>query len=157
MTPTLLNITNITSICTGAYHTIILKSNQVYGFGNNLVNINKIKKKYGQLGIVNYTNRHHLTHIDQFSNIKSIHCGGQFTILVENTNRIWSIGINTEGQLGIGRFFTRFEFNRQRINFSGVKKIFTGFSNTFFVGTNNTLFGFGKYILLIKKVIYLDS
>jgi len=150
-TPQLItNLNNITQIARGAFHTIFLDTNSnVYtvgynasgqlGIGNTtnttiiqkLAFFNATKYKYvkaffthsifvaddgkvysvglndyGQLGIGNYTNQSTLQEITYFTtnniNITLASGGGSFSIFVANDGKVYGVGHNGYGQLGLG-------------------------------------------------------
>jgi alpha-tubulin suppressor-like RCC1 family protein len=87
---------NITSIVLGCWHSVALSdSGRVYVTGlNNLV----------QLGLGDNVNRNVFTEITDLrdKNITSVVAGDAFTLAVSNNGRIYAMGRNKDGQLGLG-------------------------------------------------------
>jgi alpha-tubulin suppressor-like RCC1 family protein len=94
--PTLLMTNkNIKKIYCSGYHTLIhIKSTgELYVFGNN---------RYGQLGLGDFQNRNVPTLLMTDKNIKSVHCGEDFTLIYKTTGELYGFGRNSSYELGLG-------------------------------------------------------
>lgn len=57
----------------------------------------------GQLGIGTFESEYSPMHVEDISEpISNLSCGNQHTVAVTVKGRIWVMGSNTDGQLGIG-------------------------------------------------------
>ena len=102
------NINNdIKQIACGRYHTFILKNDgSVWscGYNNN-----------GELGLNDKTNRLTFTKVTtNVSDVKQIACGDYHSFILKNDGSVWSCGLNTYGQLGLGNTSERLIFEKRR-------------------------------------------
>ena len=88
--------TNVKQISCGYNHAFILKNDgSVWSCGRNL---------YGQLGLGDTTDRYTFTQVTTNINndVKEIVCGYYKTFILKNDGSLWSCGLNSSGQLGLG-------------------------------------------------------
>jgi alpha-tubulin suppressor-like RCC1 family protein len=93
---TYFNNNPIFSVSAGESYTIFLDtSGKVYSAGLNT---------NGQLGVGDTTQRTTPTPIPFFNNIPiaAVSCGGSHTIFLDTTGKVYAVGLNTNGQLGLG-------------------------------------------------------
>ena len=133
-TPALIgiNTNDIKSVYCGHDYTLILKNNgTLWGCGKN---------DYGQLGLGDTTNRSTFTLIGINTNdIKSVYCGGNYTIILKNDGTLWGCGRNDYGQLGLGDTANRSTFTIIGVNTNNVKSICCGYYHTFMLKNDSTL------------------
>ena len=92
--PVLLNITNVTSASTGAFHILFLKDDgTVWTMGDN---------EYGALGTGNNETNPNIVQVNGLSNITAISSGGIHNMALKNDGTVWVWGSNLYGQLGTG-------------------------------------------------------
>ena len=130
------NVADIKSIYCGHSHTFILKNDgTLWGCGKN---------DYGQLGLGDKTNRNTFTQVTtNVDDIKSIHCGNEYTFILKNDGTLWGCGDNQYGQLGLGNVSSESTFTIIGINTNDIKSIYCGSSHTFILKNNGTLWGCG--------------
>ena len=130
------NADDIKLVCHGENHTIILKNDgTLWGCGDN---------SYGQLGLGDTTNRTTFTQITtNADDIKEICCGYCYTFILENDGTLWSCGNNNAGQLGLGDSNNRYTFTQIVTNVDDVKSVYCGYSFTFILKNDGTLWGTG--------------
>ena len=95
LNPTLNSFT-ISAIACGAFYSVFLTNGgKVYGCGEN---------GHGQLGLNNQTQQQTPSIISTLNpfTISAIDCGGNHTVFLTNNGKVYSCGINTSGQLGLG-------------------------------------------------------
>ena len=82
--------------CGGSDSMVLMTNNSIWSTGYNL---------YGQLGLGDNDNRNTLTKItSDFSGCtpQSISCGGSNSMVLMTDSSIWTTGLNSNGQLGLG-------------------------------------------------------
>ena len=139
------NIDNdVKQIDCGYYHTIILKNDgSVWSCGYNT---------YGQLGLNSTTNYTSFTQVTTNINndVKQISCGYQHTFILKNDGSVWSCGINSSGQLGLGTsgsdtYQTTFTQVTTNINNDVEEVICAGTGNhTFIIKNDGSVWSCGK-------------
>ena len=131
-----INSGNIKEIYLGGQHTIILKNDgTLWGCGLN---------DNGQLGLGDTTNRTVLTQITTNTNdIKSVHCGDSYTLILKNDDTLWSCGYNGYGQLGLGDTRNRTTFTQITTNTDDIKSIYSGSNYISVLKNNGTLWACG--------------
>ena len=77
--------------------TIVLKSELE---NNRLININKFNEL--ELRILNRIDGVKIPQIDEIILSNSITCGEDYTLIVDKEGKLWSFGLNLNGQLGLG-------------------------------------------------------
>ena len=98
----------------------------------------------GQLGLGDKTNRTTFTEITTNTNdIKSIHCGYEHTLMLENDGTLWGCGLNDHGQLGLGDNTNRKTFTQATTNTNDIKQVYCGYYHTFILKNDGTLWGCG--------------
>ena len=129
-----INTNDIKSVYSGYDHTIILKNDgTLWGCGAN---------GNGQLGLGDTDHRAILTQITtNTNNIKSVHCGGDHTIILKNDNTLWGCGHNGYGQLGLSNTSNRNVFTKITDN---VKSADCGRGHTIILKNDGTLWGCGR-------------
>ncbi len=116
-------ITNdIKSVYCGGNHTIILKNDgTLWGCGNN---------SSGQLGLGDTTNRTIFTKITtNASNVKSVYCGFDHTLILKDDGTLWGCGNNGSSQLGLGDIDNRTTFTKITTNTDNIKSFANDHSN----------------------------
>ena len=95
-------------------HSLILKNDgTLWGTGDNY---------YGSLGLGDSSHRYTFTQVTtNTNNIKSVCCGGSYTIILENDGTLWGCGHNPHGQLGLGDGYNRATFTQITTNADNVK------------------------------------
>ena len=128
------NTNNIKSIYCGDYHTFILKNDgTLYGCGRN---------DYGQLGLGDRVDRTTFTQITtNIDNIKSVYCGGFFTLILKSDGTLWGTGYNGDGTLGLGDTTNRYIFTKIT---NDVKSASCGYYHSFILKNDGTLWGCGE-------------
>ena len=128
------NTNDIKSVYCGHNHTLILKNDDtLWGCGNN---------SYGQLGIESAGNKTTFTIIDTNpGNIKSICCGSNCTLMLQNNGILWGCGSNSNGQLGLGDKTNVITFTKITNN---IKSVYCGYQHTIILKNDGTLWGCGK-------------
>ena len=132
------NADNIKSISCGYYHTCMLKNDgTLWGCGEN---------SYGQLGLGKTTSTETIfTQITtKVNDVKSVHCGGRFTLMLKNDGTLWTCGHNGYGQLGLGDTSDRATFTQVTTNVDNIKSIYCGnYYCSFILKNDGTLWGCG--------------
>ena len=123
---------DIKSVYCGFYHTIILKNDDtLLGCGYNT---------NGQLGLGDKTDRTSFTQITaNTDNVKSIHCGGNYTIILKNDYTLWGSGYNSVGQLGLKDTNDKTTFMITDTNPGNIKSICCGCNHTIILKNDSTL------------------
>ena len=131
-------ITNdVKSVSCGYYHTVMLKNDgTLWGCGEN---------SYGQLGLENTGSKTIFTQITtNVYDVKSVHCGGRFTLMLKNDGTLWTCGHNGYGQLGLGDTSSRETFT-QVTNMDNIKSIYCGdYYCSFILKNDGTLWACGR-------------
>ena len=131
-----INTNDIKSVDCGYNYTIILKNNgTLWGCGWN---------SSGQLGLGDTNSRNIFTKITtNTDNIKSICCGGRYTLILKNDDTLWGCGENTYSQLGLGDTSNRTTFTQITTNANNIKSICCGGMHTLILKNDGTLWGCG--------------
>ena len=108
------NTDNVKSVYCGYYYTLILKNDStLWGCGVN---------SSGQLGLEDKNDRNTFTMINSNpGNIKSIYCGINHTLILQNDGTLWGCGANSKGELGLGDANNRNVFTKITTNTSDIK------------------------------------
>ena len=127
--------------CAGLTTIVLMTDGTVYGTG---VNSN------GQLGLGNYTLKYNtLQPMDMSGNIaKYISCAGLTTIVLMTDNTVWGTGRNSNGQLGLGNYTTKYNTLQQMLMPAGEVKYISsgGYTNagfTIVLMTDGTVYSTG--------------
>ena len=105
-------------ISCGEVHTILIKEDKIYGWGNNT---------FGQLGLrdTEYRNLPTKVILGIESPIKSISCGVNYTIVLTEKNDCYGWGFNIFNQLGLGD--RRYSWHLpQKLYVSNIKSVSCG-------------------------------
>ena len=131
------NTDDIKSVYCGGYHTLILKNDgTLWNCGFN---------DCGQLGLGDTTNRVTFTQITtNADNIKQVCCGVSHTLILKNDGTLWGCGYNEFGQLGLGDTNYRTTFTKITTNTNDIKQVFCGYTHTFILKNDGTLWGCGR-------------
>jgi RCC1 and BTB domain-containing protein len=146
----------VVQISCGSDHSLLLtKSGDLYGFGRN---------KYGQIGCGNNINQWEPIKINRFTEKKiiSIACGGQHSLALTDTGKVYSWGFNKTGQLGIDNTVNTIENTPVKINLSEdliIKSISCGFAHSLLLTTDGDIYAFGcnKFCQLGKETEFFQS
>ena len=134
------NTNDIKSVYCGENYTIMLKNNgTLWSCGLN---------NYGQLGLGNTTNRTTFTQITtNADDIKSVYCGENYTIILENDSTLWGTGYNGNGELGLGSSTNKTIFTQITTNTNDIKEVYCGFHHTIIIKNDDTLWscGYNEY------------
>ena len=130
------NIDNIKEVYCGGSYTIILKNDgTLWGCGAN---------GGGQLGLGDTTNRTTFTQITtNTDNIKDVYCGGSHTFILKNDGTVWGCGHNGYGELGLGNNTNKNTFTQITTNVNDIKQVYCGYSHTFMLKNDGTLWSCG--------------
>ena len=113
---------NVKSAHCGFYHTFILKNDGTLwscGLNGN-----------GQLGLGDTNNRNTLTQITaNADNVKSVYCGDYHTLILKNDGTLWSCGLNSNSQLGLGDNTNRNVFTQITTNTDNIKCLVNDYSD----------------------------
>ena len=128
-----INTNDIKSIYCGYNYTFIIKNNgTLWGCGYN---------GYGQLGLEDSNNRNVFTITNTNpGNIKSIHCGNRYTLILQNNGTLLGCGRNVEGQLGLGNTGSCAIFTKIT---NDIKSVNCGYDYTIILKNDSTLWGCG--------------
>ena len=130
---------NPINIQQGNWHSLILTdTNKLYSFGDN---------RYGQLGLGDNINRYIPTLIDfQFDGyISNIQQGGNHSMILTNTGKIYTFGYNIHGQLGLGDTDNRNIPTLLNFEFDGIPSdIQLGQHQSLILTNKNKLYSFGQ-------------
>ncbi len=115
----------------------------VFSFGDNT---------YGQLGLGDKTERFDPTPIthDSLSGVKivDVQAGGEFSVLLSDSGKVYVMGRNNNGYLGIGstspsELLVPTKLTHSNLDGYKISQIATGGDHTFLLADNDTLFAFG--------------
>jgi alpha-tubulin suppressor-like RCC1 family protein len=88
------NLTSVTSIALGLYHSCAIASGNVYCWGTNY---------FGEIGVSTSTSaQYYATQVAGISNAQSIYAGYYNTCVIKTDNTVSCFGNNTNGQFGNG-------------------------------------------------------
>jgi RCC1 and BTB domain-containing protein len=146
----------VVQISCGCNHSLLLtKSGDLYGFGHN---------RYGEIGCGNNKNQWEPIKINIINEEKiiSIACGGQHSLALTDTGKVYSWGFNKTGQLGIGNTFYNKENIPMKINLSEdlkIKSISCGIAHSLLLTTDGDIYAFGcnKFCLLGNETQFCQS
>ncbi|MDD7755465.1 MAG: hypothetical protein PUJ51_13320, partial [Clostridiales bacterium] len=129
------NVNDIKEIYCGGDHTFILKNDgTLWGCGWN---------EYGQLGLGDGSHRYTFTQVTtNTDDIKSVYCGGSYTLILKNDGTLWGCGNNDYGQLGLGDTTNRNTFTQVTTNTDNIKEVYCG-DCTLILKNDGTLWGTG--------------
>ncbi|MDI3115114.1 chromosome condensation regulator [Clostridioides difficile] len=113
---------------------IVKNDGTAYATGNN---------SSGQLGLGDTINRNKFTQID-LDNIKKISTSidGNTTFAIRNDGTLYSTGLNTKGQLGLGDIVNRNTFTK--VNIQNVRDVVLGTTHSHAIKDDNTLYSCGE-------------
>lgn len=122
-------------ISCGAYHSIAIHIDEtLWATGDN---------NYGELGLGGSSDRDTFTQVGT-ALWQQVACGGRHSVAIRNDGSLWSTGYNYYGQLGLGddgNYTDRDTFTR--VGTSQWKQVACGFSHTFVIHNNGTLWAMG--------------
>ena len=117
-------------------HTIVLKTNTLYGTGHNV---------QGQLGLGDNTDKNTLELITTSKTPASISKGYRFTVVVMTDGTVYGTGLNDQGQLGLGNTTNVNTLQPMTMpNLKQARAAFCGFAHTIVLMTDGTLYGTGR-------------
>ena len=130
------NANNIKSVYCGYYHTLILKNDgTLWSCGYN---------GSGQLGLGDGNSRYTFTQVTtNADDIKSVFCGGEYTLILKNDGTLWGCGQNNYSQLGLGDTTNRNTFTQVTTNADDIKLAYCGYYHTLILKNDDTLWGCG--------------
>ena len=133
------SINNVKQIACGGNHTFIIKNDgTVWACGYN---------SSGQLGLGDSNNRTTFTQVTTNINndVSQIVCGGnQHTFILKNDGSVWSCGLNSYGQLGLGHTTQSYTFTQVTININNdVKQIACANNSTFILKNDGSVWSCG--------------
>lgn len=113
---------------------IVKNDGTAYATGNN---------SSGQLGLGDTINRNKFTQIN-LENIKKISTSidGNTTFAIKNDGTLYSTGLNTKGQLGLGDIVNRNTFTK--VNIQNVRAVVLGTTHSHAIKDDNTLYSCGE-------------
>ncbi len=113
---------------------IVKNDGTAYATGNN---------SSGQLGLGDTINRNKFTQIN-LDNIKKISTSidGNTTFAIRNDGTLYSTGLNTKGQLGLGDIVNRNTFTK--VNIQNVRDVVLGTTHSHAIKDDNTLYSCGE-------------
>ncbi|HGM3308613.1 TPA: chromosome condensation regulator [Clostridioides difficile] len=113
---------------------IVKNDGTAYATGNN---------SSGQLGLGDIINRNKFTQIN-LDNIKKISTSidGNTTFAIRNDGALYSTGLNTKGQLGLGDIVNRNTFTK--VNIQNVRDVVLGTTHSHAIKDDNTLYSCGE-------------
>ncbi len=113
---------------------IVKNDGTAYATGNN---------SSGQLGLGDTINRNKFTQIN-IDNIKKISTSidGNTTFAIRNDGTLYSTGLNTKGQLGLGDIVNRNTFTK--VNIQNVRDVVLGTTHSHAIKDDNTLYSCGE-------------
>ncbi len=128
-------LSDVLTVKCGEYHVIAVTSkNELYGWGMNA---------YGNLGLGDTYYRQLPTKIiiPSKSNILSICCGLDHTMVLLSNSEIYVWGFNRYGSLGLGH--TNTMCTPQKLNLYGIIKLYSGGNQTFAITKTNDIYAWG--------------
>ena len=130
------NTYDVKSVYCSNNHTIILKNDgTLWGSGYN---------NYGQLGLGDKKDRNTFVQMTtNVNNIKSVYCGGYYTLILKNDGTLWGSGQNSDGQLGLEDTSDRNIFTQITTNTNDIKSVYCGNNHTLILKNDGTLWGCG--------------
>lgn len=152
-------LSGIETFSCGYGHTIALSKTDIFVWGRNAE---------GQLGLGDQVNRMRPTKLRSSKNIKSIECGGDYTMVFTENDNIYVWGSNDYGQLGLGD--SQDHAVPVRLYLPNINAMAIGCGDCHIVGVSNDnkLFGWGlnqsgqlglgdDYNRVIPREIFLDK
>ncbi|HEK8924581.1 TPA: chromosome condensation regulator [Clostridioides difficile] len=120
---------------------ILLNNGNLYSCGYNI---------NGQLGLGDTKNRSIFCKVP-IDNVKEVYSDrlGYTTFIIKNDGSVWSCGLNTSGQLGIGDKLNKNLF--QFVNVSNIQQICIESNYTMILTTEGTLLGSGNNSYVLKN------
>ena len=130
------NADNIKSVYCGERHTLISKNDDtLWVCGDNT---------YGQLGLGDKSVRTTFTKIiANVNDIKSVYCGSNCTLILQNDDTLWGCGSNGGGKLGLESQSGSTTFTIINTNPGNVKSVYCGNDHTLILQNDGTLWGCG--------------
>ena len=99
----------------------------------------------GQLGLGDKSSKYTFTQITTNTNdIQSVYCGDIHTFILKNDGTLWGCGGNNYGQLGLGDTSDRNTFTPITTNTNDIKSIYCGYSHTYMLKNDGTLWVCGR-------------
>ena len=103
------------------------------------------QNNYGQLGLGDKSSRTTYTKLTtNVNDIKSIYCGYRHTFILKNDDTLWGCGLNDYGQLGLGGEGNKSVFTQLTTNIYDVKSVYCGYSHTYVLKNDGTLWACGR-------------
>ena len=137
-TQVITNVNDVKTIYCGYNYTFILKNDgTLWGCGQN---------SKGQLGLgdAGAGDKSTFTKITTNAyNVKLVHCGSQYAIILKNDGTLWGCGYNNDGELGLGDTTNRNTFTQITTNANDIKSICCGNGHTVILKNDGTLWGSG--------------
>ena len=129
------NLTNITQVAAGYYHSLALKSNgEVLAFGNN---------PNGQLGDGTTKNSSTPVQVSGLSGVKQIESGIYHSLALKTDGKIWSWGLNSYGQLGDGT--TSYQSKPVQVNnLTNITQVAAGFRHSLALDKDGKVYAWGE-------------
>ena len=142
-------ISNAVQVSVGQNHSLILTSTgEIWGAGT---------ASYGQLGLgsSDLVQKTSFTKSTAISGVAKIWAGRTFSYAQTTDGKVWVVGYNGYGQLGLGDFNDRNSWT-QLTNFTGALDIATGLWGAFIIKSDNTLYSTGTSYRgeLANNIIY---
>ena len=117
------NADDVKSVYCGCHYTFMLKNDgTLWSCGNN---------SYGQLGLGDTSYRTTFTQVTtNADDIKSVYCGWNHTIILKNDGTLWSCGLNSNSQLGLGDATSRTTFTEVTTGTDNIKSFPNQYEDT---------------------------
>jgi alpha-tubulin suppressor-like RCC1 family protein len=145
-----INITGITQVASGYYHSLFLhNSGIVYACGYNLngqLGINSSGDQYNSLVQVKGAGG---DSVNKISGITQVACGGSHSLFLHNTGIVYACGDNGKGQLGIGSTTQQQVLvqvngsNTINSNITGIKQVAGGRTHSLFLHNTGIVYACG--------------